>query len=100
MQSGDENGTLNLWTFEPVNAYDLYEHGEGMILYIEQRIDEAHANMSATKWKIWFAQLSDLIIFFPCKIKVLNGMKYCNNYWSNEDAFIIETCACCLVRMV
>ena len=22
MQSGDENGTLNLWTFEPVNAYD------------------------------------------------------------------------------
>ena len=30
-------------------CFDLYEHDEDMILHIEQRIDEAHANMSATK---------------------------------------------------
>ena len=30
-------------------CFDLYENNEDMILYIEQRIDEAQANMSATK---------------------------------------------------
>ena len=30
-------------------CFDLYENDEDMILYIEQRIDEAQANMSATK---------------------------------------------------
>ena len=30
-------------------CFDLYEHDEALILYVGQRIDEAHANMSATK---------------------------------------------------
>jgi hypothetical protein len=30
-------------------CFDLYEHDEDMILYIEQRIDEAQADMAATK---------------------------------------------------
>ena len=34
---------------EDGRCFDLYEHDEDMILHIEQRIDEAHANMSATK---------------------------------------------------
>ena len=30
-------------------CFDLYEHDEALISYVGQRIDEAHANMSATK---------------------------------------------------